>query len=84
MAKRETEAAQARSDARQVRHIHERPRRLGGTTDYSTTVNQKQKAVTGASKGLEVQVTYSELLLQFDLGQERCVHRMWSRGREER
>ena len=59
MAKRETEAAQARSEARRSQPIHERPRRVGGTADYSTTITQKQKAVTAASKGLEIQVNFS-------------------------
>ena len=60
MAKRETEAAQARSEARWSQPIHERPRRVGGTADYSTTITQKQKAVTAASKGLEIQVNFSK------------------------
>ena len=60
MAKRETEAAQARSEARRSRPIHERPRRVGGTADYSATITQKQKAVTAASKGLEIQVNFSK------------------------
>ena len=60
MAKRETEAAQARSEARRSQPIHERPRRVGGTADYSVTITQKQKAVTAASKGLEIQVKFSK------------------------
>ena len=60
MAKRETEAAQARSEARWSQPIHERPRRVGGTADYSTTITQKEKAVTAASKGLEIQVNFSK------------------------
>ena len=60
MAKRETEAAQARSEARRSQPIHERPRRVGGTADYSATITQKQKAVTAASKGLEIQVNFSK------------------------
>jgi len=55
VAKRETEAAQARSEARRSQPIHERPRRVGGTADYSATITKKQKAVTAASKGLEIQ-----------------------------
>lgn len=55
VAKRETEAAQARSEARRSQLVHERPRRVGGTADYSATITQKQKAVTAASKGLEIQ-----------------------------
>ena len=60
MAKRETEAAQARSEARRSQPIYERPRRVGGTADYSATITQKQKAVTAASKGLETQVNFSD------------------------
>lgn len=63
MAKRETEAAQARSEARRSQPIHERPHKVGGTADYSTTITQKQKAVTAASKGLEIQVNFSKNLL---------------------
>lgn len=63
MAKRETEAAQARSEARRSQPIHERPRKVGGNADYSTTITQKQKAVTAASKGLEIQVNFSKNLL---------------------
>jgi len=60
VAKRETEAAQARSEARRSQPIYERPRRVGGTADYSATITQKQKAVTAASKGLETQVNFSD------------------------
>lgn len=55
VAKRETEAAQARSEARRSKPIHERPRRVGGAANYSATISQKQKAVTAASRGLEIQ-----------------------------
>lgn len=66
MAKRESEAAQARSEARRSQPIHERPRRVGGTADYSATITKKQKAVTAASKGLEIQVNFSDNLLLSD------------------
>lgn len=68
MAKRETEAAQARSEARRSRPIHERPRSVGGTAEYSATITQKQKAVTAASKGLEIQVNFSDNLLYCPIG----------------
>lgn len=55
MARREEEDARAHREARRVQHVHERPARVGGTTGYSTVVKQKQKAVTSASKGLEMQ-----------------------------
>ncbi|XP_078381768.1 uncharacterized protein LOC144664483 [Oculina patagonica] len=55
VAKRETEAAQARSEARRSRPIHERPQRLGGAAGHYTAITQKQKAVSAASKGLETQ-----------------------------
>lgn len=55
MARREEEDARAHREARRVRHVHERPARVGGTTGYSTVVKQKQKAVRSASKGLEMQ-----------------------------
>lgn len=52
------EEADARREARRTQHIHEKPRSVGGTVDYSTAVIQKQKAVTAATTGLEIQVTY--------------------------
>lgn len=55
MARREEEQANAHREARRVRHVHERPARVGGSTGYNTVINQKQKAVTSASKGLEMQ-----------------------------
>ena len=57
VSKREMEEADARREARRSRHVHERPRSVGGTVDYSTAVIQKQKAVTAATTGREMQVT---------------------------
>ena len=68
VAKRETEAAQARSESRRSQPIHERPRRVGGTANYSATITQKQKAITAASKGLEIQVNFLDNLFYHLIG----------------
>ena len=71
VAKRETEAAQARSEARRSQPIHERPRKVGGTAGYSATITQKQKAVTAASKGLDIQVTSQKSVILSDWSHTR-------------
>ena len=53
------EEADARHEARRLQRIHERPRRVGGEINHSTAIMQKQKAVTAATTGLEIQVKYS-------------------------
>lgn len=56
MANREIEEANARREASRLQRIHERPRRVGGEMHHSTAIMQKQKAVTAATTGLEIQV----------------------------
>ena len=56
MANREIEEADARREARRLQRIHERPRRVGGEMNHSSAIMQKQKAVTAATTGLEIQV----------------------------
>ncbi|XP_068732348.1 epithelial-stromal interaction protein 1-like [Montipora capricornis] len=56
VAKREMDEADARSEARRSRPIYERPRSVGGTASYATSIHEKQKAVrTAAHTGLQIQ-----------------------------
>lgn len=57
VAKREMEEADARREARRLRHCYETPRSVGGATNYSAVMQEKQKAATSAATGLQIQVT---------------------------
>ena len=55
--------ADARSEARRSRTINERPRSVGGTASYATSIHEKQKAVrTAAHTGLQIQVRESNII----------------------
>ena len=56
VAKREMEEADARREARRLRHCYETPRSVGGATSYSAVMQEKQKAATSAATGLQIQV----------------------------
>ena len=56
MAKKEIEDADARREARRPQYIHETPSRVGGSVNQYAATRHKQKAVTAASSGLEIQV----------------------------
>lgn len=55
VARREMEEADARHEARRLRHCNEAPRSVGGATSYAAVIQEKQRAATSAGTGLQIQ-----------------------------
>lgn len=72
VARREMEEADARHEARRLRHCNEAPRSVGGATSYAAVIQEKQRAATSTVTGLQMQVMSIPIKIQFYKG--GCVN----------
>ena len=65
VARREMEEADARHEARRLRHCNEAPRSIGGATSYAAVIQEKQRAAASAVTGLQIQVMSISIKIPF-------------------